>query len=858
MPIRYNGQDNQILTDNYIPRCVKIDSQTIYGEDLIYPSPQEYNTDYTLTYTDVEGGVEVSGGELVNFNTQITIPSTYEGKTVIGIGDSAFNAKTNLASVIFPNTITYIGANAFASCSWLDNVIIPSSVQQIKDQAFNTCERLVHLQIKEGVESIGNGAFTGAAITEIRLPDSVQSVGSVAFGTCHELKEIHFSKNTQFIGEWVLFDCRKLETLEVPFIGETADSSAEDEKTVLGHLFGGASVLDGLYQCYQNCGNNSSLTSYPPLSLKNIIISGNNTHVLAAYAISNFSSLEEVTIGNNITTISDSCFRWCTNLSKIHIRDRNGTSLNFNGLNIFTQCPAFTDVYYQGSIESWANDIVCELINSSPIASKEGVSLYVLDGKKVEGEIILQMVQPRSRIQRFAFYSCTGITKITVLGVRMGNVIGGQAFDNISSLTSLTISGGTINNALFMNNIPNNISTIYLGAIDTTASPDFSRLTENTTIYCVYPTKPPVWADNWAGQAHVVWGVVGIYDNQNNIGNEAELKITWSSQLNNSQYKQAIPFIKEDNTNIVTYYDGYNTFFPTEPIKTNLFLNGQEILIAPKGTRPICKVNTQRISKEVAGQYYLIKFSDGSVRLTTNDVEYTAAPEGELVCEAWEDVKYIIFELQGAGAGGSGGSAVLAGVGGGAGSYILGLLKIEHEAHPAGYWKQNSLPIKIAAGTVGSSNRGKAADADYSGFYGSDDVCLKANGGIGADGGDAGGSPVPTINGMEDIFHAFTASSSGSGSIGTASASIGAYTSPILALEEGWNLLSYPEYSTYADVSGGGGCTHFGEGGSGKAFTGTNGEDGKAPGTGGAGGTSKAFGSTTGGAGRDGLLRLYY
>src|SRR5437868_14712786 len=68
----------------------------------------------------------------------VLIPSTIAGKTVIGIGPTAFLAAT-LTDVTIPNTVTNIGANAFLACSSLVNVSMPESLITLGGQAFDEC-----------------------------------------------------------------------------------------------------------------------------------------------------------------------------------------------------------------------------------------------------------------------------------------------------------------------------------------------------------------------------------------------------------------------------------------------------------------------------------------------------------------------------------------------------------------------------------------------------------------------------------------------------------------------------------------------------------------------------------------------
>ncbi len=51
--------------------------------------------------------------------SNIVIPSTYKGKAVVGIDESAFSDCTNLESVTIPDSVTSIGSYAFSGCEGL-------------------------------------------------------------------------------------------------------------------------------------------------------------------------------------------------------------------------------------------------------------------------------------------------------------------------------------------------------------------------------------------------------------------------------------------------------------------------------------------------------------------------------------------------------------------------------------------------------------------------------------------------------------------------------------------------------------------------------------------------------------------
>lgn len=137
-------------------------------------------------------------------NEHITIPSTYNGKPVTAIGDSAFDKNENkrviksvvipntiktignfaffgceLTSIIIPKNVTYLGRGAFSFCE-LTTIDIPGSIEILRNMTFQYCRSLTTVKIGEGVKVIKEQAFQGCTSLEsISLPDSLERVEGV-------------------------------------------------------------------------------------------------------------------------------------------------------------------------------------------------------------------------------------------------------------------------------------------------------------------------------------------------------------------------------------------------------------------------------------------------------------------------------------------------------------------------------------------------------------------------------------------------------------------------------------------------------------------------------------------------------
>lgn len=85
-------------------------------------------------YYEIVGYTEV--------DSELVIPTEYEGKPIKSIGDNAFSGCTTLTSVTVPLSITRIGSFAFEDCEGLMSINIPISIMHLGEGVFDGCENI--------------------------------------------------------------------------------------------------------------------------------------------------------------------------------------------------------------------------------------------------------------------------------------------------------------------------------------------------------------------------------------------------------------------------------------------------------------------------------------------------------------------------------------------------------------------------------------------------------------------------------------------------------------------------------------------------------------------------------------------
>ncbi|MCD8206461.1 MAG: leucine-rich repeat domain-containing protein [Bacteroidales bacterium] len=170
---------------------------------------------------------------MISNNSDIVIPSEFNGLPVTAIGRRAFYENTIIRSVVIPDSVISIdysafygcenlesvtmsrnlfsiGDHAFSFCSSLTSIELPSSLVSISDYAFWYCESLESINISNGTRTIGYVAFSRTAITSIVIPDSVTTIGDSAFSSCPSLTSVTIGEGVTTIGAQAFYSCTSL------------------------------------------------------------------------------------------------------------------------------------------------------------------------------------------------------------------------------------------------------------------------------------------------------------------------------------------------------------------------------------------------------------------------------------------------------------------------------------------------------------------------------------------------------------------------------------------------------------------------------------------------------------------------
>ena len=149
-------------------------------------------------------------------DTDVIIPSIYNGERVTSIGNRAFYRCIGLTSIEIPDSVTSIGNQAFENCTGLTSVVISDGVTSIGDQAFYYCTGLTFIEIPDSVTSIGGAVFYGCYhLTSIVIPDSVMSIRGSMFYGCTDLTSVVIGNSVTSIGGYAFNGCTDLTSVVI-------------------------------------------------------------------------------------------------------------------------------------------------------------------------------------------------------------------------------------------------------------------------------------------------------------------------------------------------------------------------------------------------------------------------------------------------------------------------------------------------------------------------------------------------------------------------------------------------------------------------------------------------------------------
>lgn len=282
---------------------------------------------------------------------------------ITSIGDYCFYDMPYLERISGGENVISVGKGAFENSFMLNNIKSISNLEIVKDKAFKNCS-LSAWDFDTKIKSIGIESFYGCNFNEVRLSDSVESIGDRAFYSCKLMESFFIGHRVSLIGEDAFGNCDSL--CEI-----SADKFNNNFSTTDDVLFG----ID-----------QKELIKYPPALSSDAYHVPEGTEVISYGAFCGCKNLRMIVLNDELATIDDYAFSYCSSLTDIDIP----FSVRAIGNSTFSNCTELKNI-----------SLGISLISIGKFAFS--------DCPKLKEIVILSEV---TKISEGTFYNCIGLEKI--------------------------------------------------------------------------------------------------------------------------------------------------------------------------------------------------------------------------------------------------------------------------------------------------------------------------------------------------------------------------------------------------------------------------------------------------------------
>lgn len=252
----------------------------------------------------------------------------------IKLGDS-INKQNNKLVEILNNTIeeltaldfgdiTIIPQHMLYETTSLKRVELPDSIEEIQDYAFSNCSSLSEINFPSSLKKIRYGSFNFTNLINVVLPDDLIELER-AFDSCLDLETINIPDKIIKFGGFQY--CEKLKSKIV--VPETVTSFPTSYAFLncssLTDVEIKANITTLGYGSFSGCS-----------SLKDVLLP-NSLNIIDELAFQSCSSLETITIPSNVSSIGRGCFNNCVSLKAIEMLPQIPPTITSSSLNNYIE-----------------------------------------------------------------------------------------------------------------------------------------------------------------------------------------------------------------------------------------------------------------------------------------------------------------------------------------------------------------------------------------------------------------------------------------------------------------------------------------------------------------------------------------
>ena len=253
---------------------------------------------------------------------------------------------SELERIILPEDLCSIGDRAFGGCNSLTSITIPKGVTSIEISIFADCSSLMSINVDENnsaYKSIDGNVYSkdgkiliqyaiGKKDTSFAIPKGVTSIGEYAFVGCNSLTSITISDSVTSIKTFAFAVCSSLMSINV-------DENNSAYKSIDGNVYS----KDEKILIQYAIGKKDTNFAIP----KGVTSIGDSAFCVC-------SNLTSITIPDRVTSIGGWAFSGCNRLTSITI-PKGVKSISFLA---FRGCSSLTNVFYKGTMKDFDNIMI--------------------------------------------------------------------------------------------------------------------------------------------------------------------------------------------------------------------------------------------------------------------------------------------------------------------------------------------------------------------------------------------------------------------------------------------------------------------------------------------------------------------
>lgn len=355
----------------------------------------------------------------------------------VTIGAHAFDGCTALATVDYQGgaKIVEIGAYAFANIKALQTLEIPATVTKVGDYAFTGCSaRYATIADGENAITFGTGVYANCTnLYSITLPARVTALPEGAFGGCSSLRDVKVDENNQILKdidgvlftkdgkELLFFSAVRGGTYEIPAGVEVIGSKVFADNSSLTGITLGPDVTTISNRAFYNCTGLAGAT----------LTIGPKVTYIGEYAFYNtgISKLIFDQTGTEELAFAKGAFR-----KAINNTSTSTTSSSYFELELPARLKAISEeAFYESKFVAVKFNEGTQTIGNYAFANNS--YLYGNSYNSSTRGGTLAFPQSVTTVGDYAFYKCT---KLTVLDLDEVENWGKYAFADCSGITGIT------------------------------------------------------------------------------------------------------------------------------------------------------------------------------------------------------------------------------------------------------------------------------------------------------------------------------------------------------------------------------------------------------------------------------------